>query len=136
MNIFQIKEKNEKNIYYKIENSKNKILIVKYSPDGQELWTETLELNPLTEEYGVDIELDKKGNLCIIGTIKNSCLGICDIFILKYDIGNKSIIWKQIWGGSKDDYVEDLVIDDNDNIYVIGNTESYGSGEKDNYSEI
>lgn len=39
-------------------------------------------------------------------------------------------VWNHTWGGDKEDYGEGIVIDSFDNIYVAGNTYSFGTGGK------
>lgn len=35
--------------------------------------------------------------------------------------------WSRVWGGSNDDWSHDVVIDTGGNLYVVGNTESFGA---------
>lgn len=101
-----------------------------------------IELNPIIEystyfggnssEIGNSILVDSAGNPILVGHTKSSNFpvknglfptGSQDIFITKFN-GNKlsEILFSTVLGGSEDETVEYAVIDDNDNIFVVGST--------------
>ena len=83
--------------------------------------------------------VDNVGNLYIVGTIKGSDLtnltnftntnsyhqnyggGSYDGFLIKFS-PQGNIIWGTFIGGESDDYVGDITIDENNNLYLIGVT--------------
>ena len=88
-----------------------------------------------------DSEIDSQGNLYIVGTVNGTDLtnittftntssyhqnfggGDCDGFLIKFNnLGQ--IVWGTFLGGSGFDRISDIDIDNNDNLYVIGSTNS------------
>src|SRR5690606_29799692 len=49
-------------------------------------------------------------------------VGGTDAFVRKYDF-NGTILWTQQFGSTLNDYVRDVAVDDEDNVYVAGYTE-------------
>jgi len=62
--------------------------------------------------------LDHDGNLIIVGETSNE-----DIALVKMDT-NGTIIWDQVFGGAETEVANDLIIDKNNNIYLLGLTAS------------
>lgn len=88
-----------------------------------------------------DSEIDSKGNLYIVGTINGTDLtnitaftnnssyhqnfggGDYDGFLIKFNnLGQ--IVWGTFLGGSGFDRISDLDMDNNDNLYIVGSTNS------------
>ena len=77
---------------------------------------------------------DSDNNVIITGTFSSALLvlndmttlqnkGIYDVFLIKYDPRGE-IIWTKSFGGVKEEYVNDISIDDENNIYITGNFKS------------
>ncbi len=91
-------------------------------------------------EQGVAIALDSQENILVAGetgsrrfprtkgAFDESYNGggnwYGDIFVLKLDSNGKNVLWSSFIGGSEDDRVEDLVVDEQDNVYITGITSS------------
>lgn len=87
----------------------------------------------LSDDIGYDIAIDSKGNIYDVGFFKEtvdfdhssnsfnltSVANSSDIYIRKSD-SNGVFLWAKQIGGNGRDEARSLVIDDNDNIYVVG----------------
>jgi gliding motility-associated-like protein len=104
--------------------------IAKFRPNGMIVWATYYISSNLR-----CIAIDKKGCLIIVGdanSFASSTLGshqsiygggTRDGFIAKFDsLGSR--IWSSFYGGSSRDYIWDCALDQNDNIYLSGATES------------
>lgn len=90
--------------------------IVKYSPQGDTLWTTTTNLYAFVNN---NIVLDSQGNVIVCGT--NVYPNPRNIELRKFD-SNGSLLWSKTYNGSlnQDDSPSELIVDDNNNIYVAG----------------
>lgn len=93
-----------------------------------------LEWNRTVVNYeksdGRDVVVDINDNVYAIGNIYNNTKGVSDIIAIKYDnLGNQ--LWNRTWGGDSDDYGYALDIDSLENIYIVGQTRSYGNNSID-----
>jgi hypothetical protein len=70
--------------------------------------------------------------LLLAGSTQSLGAGANDVFLLKTDLDG-AILWQQTYGGSGDDYPEDLMQSADGSILVTGITSSYGAGLKDIY---
>jgi Secretion system C-terminal sorting domain/Beta-propeller repeat len=85
-------------------------------------------------------DVDSQGNLIIVGTVtgtipySNSFVttnahqanyggGYKDGFMAKYN-SNGTLLWATFFGGAEDDIIGAITIDENDDIYIAGNTNS------------
>ncbi|MBN1217097.1 MAG: SBBP repeat-containing protein [Candidatus Lokiarchaeota archaeon] len=75
-------------------------------------------------EFATGVALDSNGNVYVTGTTINT-LGDNNIFLLKYN-SKGEFIWEFIWSGDNNDEGNSVAIDSNNNIYVVGSTNSYG----------
>ena len=102
--------------------------LAKYDSEKNQIWNRTWGGSGLDDWTG--IAMDSGNNLYLTGFTNSFGLGGRDFVIAKYDSdGNQ--LWNQIWGGTKDDYSYDIVVDSNNCCYVIGTSESYTIGEED-----
>ena len=87
------------------------------------------------DEVRGEIDIDKQNNIYIAtctqsidfpitNSFQNSSSGGQEGIIIKMDNQLSSIIWSSYLGGSADDAIYSLAIDNNDNIYVTGGTNS------------
>ncbi|MFX0024502.1 MAG: SBBP repeat-containing protein [Candidatus Hermodarchaeota archaeon] len=99
-------------------NIDNLDIAVKLEWNKTIIWAENSE--------GRDLIIDINDNIYIVGNIFNSAKGVNDIIIIKYNnLGDK--VWNKTWGGYSDDYGFAIDIDSSNNIYIVGQTRSYGN---------
>ncbi|TFF90851.1 MAG: hypothetical protein EU548_00930 [Promethearchaeota archaeon] len=93
-----------------------------------ELWYTTWGGAAWDEGYG--IALDSAGNIYATGSTSSYGTGSRDLALVKfYSSGTKA--WNVTWGGAEWEEGHGIVLDSTGNIYVTGETESYGSGVDD-----
>ncbi len=107
------------------------IYLAKYDAAGNYLWAK--RAGGSADEIGGDIEIDRSGNVCVLGVYKSanidfdpgpgtvmlSSAGGWDISVSKFTPGG-SLLWVRGFGGSADDYYCGLSLDDDDFIYLSG----------------
>ncbi|MDQ3072479.1 MAG: hypothetical protein M3Q97_04335 [Bacteroidota bacterium] len=107
------------------------IFLAKYDNDGKYLWAIGMG-SIFYGDYGTAIALDDMGNICITGTFVETAdfdpgtgtanltsAGDRDIFLAQYD-ADGNYLWAIGLGGSQDDGVSDVVVDERGNIYLTG----------------
>jgi hypothetical protein len=123
--------------------------VIKYDSYGDMLWNKTTE-GRVSSDSGYGIAIDSEDNIIITG--ETHSFGDSDVLVIKYDsYGN--VIWNKtsggkpesygkesacvsgtntvIIGGSSEDHGEDITVDSNNNILVVGTTWSFGAGGYD-----
>jgi len=81
---------------------------------------------PSGNDFGEGIDVDSSDNVIVTGN-KYSGLGNNDLWLLKYD-NSGTHLWNTTFSGVTDDYGYGVVVDSNNNITVVGKTESFGAG--------
>lgn len=120
---------NSNNIYlvgYVETSNDNDMCIVKYDSLGNELWNLTFPYKKLayTDERLWTITADANGNIFVAGDIYNVA-----IFIAKFD-SNGINLWNATWDiDNKVLGVEQLIVDSEGNLYMIGNYRPFESGD-------
>ena len=103
-------------------------LLIKYNSLGQLQWNTTW--GGSDEDSINNIARDSSGNMYITGRTSSFGAGGTDMVLLKYNsLGQKQ--WNTTWGGSGDETGYGIALDSSENIYLAGNTDSYGAGSKD-----
>lgn len=108
----------------------NDLFVVKHSKDGQLLWAKLIDNGHVGHHDYAQISVLKNGDFYLFGTFDSLAFnkgqivlpffgGYMDIFIIKYDKEGNSIFGKSI-GGSAIDWIMNSKIDDQENIYLIG----------------
>jgi uncharacterized delta-60 repeat protein len=95
-------------------------LTIKYSPTGDSLWTKRFNgtANDIDEAYA--LALDNSGNVCITG-VSNHVGGSLDYVTIKYSgDGLEQLVQYYNGPGSSYDYAYSIAVDEEDNIYVTG----------------
>jgi len=77
-------------------------------------------------DYGAGIALDSRQNAYIAGYTNNAGAGKSDLVLLKFSGG--TLKFQETWGGSGTDTGNSIAIDTADNVYITGNTASFGAG--------
>ncbi|MHA1427922.1 MAG: SBBP repeat-containing protein [Candidatus Helarchaeota archaeon] len=98
--------------------------LIKYDLDGNQLWNRTW--GGSGDDVAVCMTVDKKNNSYITGLTNSSGAGDYDIFIVAYNSSGIQL-WNRTWGGPEFEMAQNIAIDDNDNIYITGVTQSFGT---------
>jgi len=101
----------------------NDILVLKLDNDGNILWYKVWDGGYFDKAY--DAVLDRNGNVYVIGfseeynSVKKEY--ITNLLLLKFD-ANGNLLWQKTWNNDWE-YVEgkSAVIDDQDDIFIVGN---------------
>ncbi|TFF98674.1 MAG: hypothetical protein EU547_00730 [Promethearchaeota archaeon] len=106
----------------------NDAFIVCYNSLGTQQWNITWGggLN----DQGYDIILDQSGNIYLVGATYSFGAGIWDAFIACFN-SSGTHQWNATWGGGNTDNGYGIALDENNNVYIVGNTRSFGEGESD-----
>jgi len=99
--------------------------IIKYDNTGIQQWN--LTWGGSNSEMGNGIALDDADNIHITGHTYSFGEGGCDVFIAIYDTAGIQQ-WNTTWGGIDDDAGTDIALDALGNVYITGETYSFGEG--------
>jgi uncharacterized delta-60 repeat protein len=105
-----------------IVGSDRDIFVAKFNSSGSHQWNVTWSTN--IRDYGEDIALDSEGNIFVAGYSRVLSQPNMNITLIKFDNAGTEL-WNRTWGaGGYTTYDTDkgnsIVIDSNDNIFVIG----------------
>jgi uncharacterized delta-60 repeat protein len=103
------------------------IFILKYDTDGNLLWKKTW--GGTMNDIGNGIALDADGFVYVTGETRSFGAGNGDAVLLKYD-ADSSFVWAKTWGGPEEESGNAIALQ-NGNLYVGGETSSFGSGGLD-----
>jgi hypothetical protein len=119
--------------FYNSETNSSDTYLSKFSSQGDWLWSQYLIGDSI--DYGTDVAVDNQDNIIIVGTtfstdfpikssmIKNNSLGN-DIFIAKFSSSGMKM-WCTLLGGiASEAGITSLAIDSQDNLIVVGLTDS------------
>ena len=106
----------------------NDFLLAKYNSSGTIQWQRVL--GGSSNENANSITIDSSGNIYVCGFTLSAGEGSLDFLIAKYN-SSGTIQWQRVLGGTGDDRGNSIGIDSSDNIYVLGQTASTGSGSDD-----
>ena len=96
--------------------------------NGIDQWISTWGGN--SYETSLGIATDTSDNIYLTGFTYSFGEGNQDMFLIKYN-SSGVILWNITWGGIASDAGHGIVVDSKDNIYVTGQTESFGAGSGD-----
>ncbi len=113
---------------YLVGSSKSDLCLLKYNCSGVLQWNRTWDGG--ISDRGNSIVLDSSENIYIVGTTYSSEVGGYDVCLLKYD-SSGLLQWNKTWGGIYADYGKIIILDSSNNIYLAGETNSFGEGEYD-----
>jgi Beta-propeller repeat len=100
-------------------------VVISLTTDGQEGWIS--QINGESDNYGVGISMHSN-KLIISGYTwgvfdsSDATPQGADLFLAEFSFSSGIVSSHYLWGTDGSDYVSGLVVDDDDNIYVIGNT--------------
>jgi hypothetical protein len=112
---------------YNQNSSTHDFILVKYDPSGNYQWNKTWDSGKNDVCYA--IALDSLENIYLAGSSMTGPNNE-DFCLVKYDnLGNYQ--WNKTWGGPYNDIFWSIALDSSDNIYLAGDTQSYGAGGSD-----
>ena len=100
-------------------------LLLKYDSSGNLKWQKTWGGG--SDDDCMAIAMDASGNIYITGETESFGAGLWDVLLLKYD-SSGTLQWQKTWGGGSDDDCMAIAMDASGNIYITGETESFGAG--------
>ncbi len=106
------------------------VFLLKFDSAGSLLWQRTWGGYSIDAGFGVAVD-SSTGNIYVTGATVNFGAGSADVMLLKFDSAG-SLLWQRTWGGSSLDIGQGVAVDSSSgNIYVTGNTYSFGAGGSD-----
>ena len=103
-------------------------ILVKYNKYGYYRWSTTW--GGADDESGEDLIVDSAKNTFVTGFTESFGKGGCDVFLIKFDSSGLQL-WNKTWGGSSHDFGRGIALDSAGNIYIAGDSLSFGVGSKD-----
>jgi uncharacterized delta-60 repeat protein len=108
------------------------LVTIKYRPDGTEDWLTRYTGPHATKRntYGWALAFAPSGSLYVAGNTANIS-GDSDYLLLKLDPATGAIIWDKLYDGAYnlDEGLYDIVLDQSENIYLVGYSETSGGFE-------
>ncbi|MFW9970061.1 MAG: SBBP repeat-containing protein [Candidatus Odinarchaeota archaeon] len=114
---------------YNSNSSNFDIILLKFDSLGNYQWNKTWDGGKDADDYCHAIGLDSLENIYVAGE-SNSGPNNEDFCLVKYDnLGN--FLWNKTWGGPYNDICWAIALDSSDNIFLAGDTLSFGAGNPD-----
>ncbi len=102
--------------------------IIRYSKNGKILWHKIYGFK--SKEWANSIITTKNGGFLVAGTTKSFGFGDYDFYMLELD-SNGSSKWANVYGGGDRDIAHKVIALKDGSYLVVGETESFGSGDYD-----
>ncbi|MFX1258671.1 MAG: hypothetical protein ACFFAN_12485 [Promethearchaeota archaeon] len=100
------------------------IVIAKYNNTGDLKWK--VNWGNESDNIGYGLVLDNsQNNIFVVGSTKNTTADL-DLLLVKFDV-NGNYLWNRTWGGNQEDIGYAVIVDDSNNIFIAGSTESFGT---------
>ncbi|MFW9879412.1 MAG: SBBP repeat-containing protein [Candidatus Thorarchaeota archaeon] len=109
------------------DNGSNDMFLIKYNSSGSLLFNKTWGTIHYDVCYAMDS--DSSGNIYLAGMTEVGGVNN-EMCLVKYD-SNGNYVWNKTWGDTGYESCLDIVIDDSDEIYLAGETNSFGAGGND-----
>jgi hypothetical protein len=113
----------------KFRNNIGKISLTKLDDNGTFIWTKTYDLPDSKEANAITIDQQNNLYLCGYTSTDHMHYESSDIFIMKTD-PKGNLLWKKSIGSDKHDECEDIALDSQGSIYIVGETSGDLAGEK------
>jgi len=105
------------------------IWLLKINSTGGVEWNHTW--GGIYDDFGWRLALDSMNNAYVTGCTKSFGEGDSDMCLVKFN--SSGLVWNYTCGGSDRDEGYGVTLDPLGNVYVIGDTKSFGTGETDIY---
>ena len=103
-------------------------VLLKYNSTGDLMWNRSW--GGIDRDRAMGMTCDSNDNILVIGWTRSFGKINNDIFLVKYNsLGSK--LWNFTWDGGDNDSGRGIVLDSSENIYLMGNTNSFGAGGTD-----
>jgi len=103
-------------------------VLVKYNTSGNLIWSRSWD--GVHDARAHAVAVDSSDNIYMGGYGYELGFGAFDLFIVKYNSAG-TVQWSRTWGGSDYERIYGLAVDSSDNVYLVGETSSWGSGNTD-----
>ena len=113
---------------YKDYPSSYDVLLVKFFSNGTEAWNCTWGGDASEIAWGIGV--DKNDSIYCTGWTSSFGAVSNDVFLVKFH-PNGTRAWNITWGGSGSEEGWDVVVGNDDSIYCVGSTNSFGAGLSD-----
>jgi len=104
------------------------VALVKYNSLGEQQWNTTW--GGSGDDSGRAIVINSPNNIYLLGRTTSFSAGNQDMVFVKYSSSGEQQ-WNTTWGGSEDDYANEIEIDSSNNIYITGGSNSSSAGDSD-----
>jgi len=95
--------------------------IAKLTSEGELVWGKEFGTND--RDYSNDVYVDRDGNVYVVGIMNlGDIWETMDAFIKKYD-SNGNLLWEKEIKSEKIDNITSVVVDEEGNVYIIGDSE-------------
>ena len=120
------------NEYVDSINENKEVFIAEFNSTGALLWSTYFGIGNTWANFvaSYDVKLDNYGNLYVTGIVPGidtinplPYSGDKNTFIAEFNPAHQ-LIWSTYYGGSEFDYIRDIAFDSNNNMYIVGETES------------
>jgi len=106
------------------------VLLIKLNSVGNLSWTKTF--GSASSDRGWEIHETNDNGFIVINQAYNLGYGLTDAMIIKTD-NNGNLDWAKVFGGTQNDYFLAGCITTDNGLMLAGKTNSFGSGNYDNY---
>jgi hypothetical protein len=113
-----------------IDSSGYNIWLIKTNTNGDTVWTKTY--GGAGWDFAHSITTLADSTYVIAGETYSYGNGQRDVYLIRFDL-NGDTLWTKTYGGTGNDAAKYIFTDRNNNLVVIGNTDSYGAGNSDVY---
>ena len=109
-------------------SSSQDIFVIKYNSSYSLQWNKTYGTSEPDIGYGMTVN-KTSGDVILTGI--TTVLGDKQAILIKLDSNNGDQLWNKTWGGTSSEEGRSVLISPSDEIVMLANTRSYGSGSTD-----
>jgi hypothetical protein len=111
-------------------SASNGMILAKYTSTATLSWNTRWSSNGTNDAIGKSVKQTSDGGYIVAGESDVLANGTQDAMIIKYD-SSGGVVWDKVWGGTGNEYANDLVITSDGGYALAGYTMSYGNGSGD-----